>query len=117
MIREFNPGTNDFDVFFEQFEFVVEAGLDVAQWRPGPGIRFIQPPTIVRLPYGQLDITGEPCEHQFARALIWHEGTIWSCRVCRACEHIAPPASPTEASEFLGYDCVIRKFDEEVGSG
>ncbi len=93
MIREFNPGTNAFDVFFEQFETVIDAGLDVATWRPGPGIRFIQPPTMITLPYGQLDI-GDPCVHDFARALIWHDNAVWSCRVCRQCEHVAPPERP-----------------------
>lgn len=104
MIREFNPGTNDFDVFFEQFETVVEAEIVSAQWKPENrfhgGIRFMTPPTVVRLPYGSLPLgvigeDGDPrCAaytHEYVRGLIWHEGKIWSCTVCRHCEHVAPP--------------------------
>jgi len=95
MIREFNPGTNDFDVFFEEFETVIEAGMDAVVHGPDgdtwlPRIRYIDPPTVVRLPYGALALAD--CEHVYVRGLIWHENEVWSCAVCRRCEHVAPPA-------------------------
>lgn len=97
IVREFEQGRNDFDLFFEQFETVTEAGISFAQWRPDgqglwAGYRMLTPPTMVRFPYGSLDIgLGVPCEHVYARGLVEFDGRLWTCNVCRNCQHIAPP--------------------------
>lgn len=96
MIREFNPGTNEFDVFFEQFETITEAGIDLARWKPDgelefSGYRFLAPPTFIRLPYGALDIGSLCVEHDFARALVEFDGSLWRARVCRVCEYTVAP--------------------------
>ena len=87
MIRDWNNETNCLDIFFEEFETVVHQGVTSAT--PERGIRYVEPPTFIRLPYGSLHLA--ECAHEYLRALIDFDGKLWTCAVCRHCEHIAPP--------------------------